>query len=180
MPIRLLKRDMGRNHRATWELVIVQKDEFPPLLPAGLHRMTEDELKVLVVDAFPLSTKRPLLWQRFLNLMDEARQLKLEFEVWIDGSFLTQKIEPSDVDFVLDFDVDAINNPAPSQVPFLRELANQAFKPQKLHSFIMFHAPTAHGQHAEGERLHDQWVKDFGFSYVAREPKGIAVLEVIP
>ena len=113
-------------------------------------------------------------------MIQEAKQLKLKFDAWIDGSFLTEKIEPSDVDFVLNFHVDALNNATQTQKDFLQKLTAQAFKPQKLHSFIMFHAPVTDAQHSEGERLHNQWMKDFGFSYEGRAPKGIAVLEVSP
>jgi hypothetical protein len=49
-----------------------------------------------------------------------------------------------------------------------------------MHSFVMFDAPASHADYINSMRLHEQWKKDFGFSYVKKEPKGIAVVVVQP
>jgi hypothetical protein len=157
------------------------KDECPPLLQAGLHKMSADELKAIVVDAFPLSKGRAELWENFLALVDQLRQAHLSGQIWVDGSFLTEKIEPRDVDFVFDVPIQEIENANPTQLALLEKLAKRGFRvPEKLHSFIMHTAPAAHTKFSESERLHTQWKKDFGLSYVKKEPKGIAVIEVQP
>lgn len=158
---------------------VAHKDEFPPLLQFGLHKMSEDELRALTVEAFPLSVRRKALWANFVALLGLLKQLKLPCDVWLDGSFLTEKIDPDDVDFVLDVAIHVIENATPAQEALLNKISKLGFKAvENLHSFLMFTAPAIHLQYAEGKLLHDQWVRDFGYSYVKRTPKGIAVLEV--
>lgn len=157
------------------------KDEYPPLLQPGLHNMSMAELKALVVDAFPLSTIRQGHWKNFEKIVDRLKALKVPCKVWVDGSFLTEKIEPGDVDFVVDLPVNIMNNPDNNQAQFFSDLANRAFKKlEKMHSFVMYDAPAGHVQYPTSDKLHEQWKKDFGFSYVTKEPKGIAVVVVQP
>ncbi|MCX7307571.1 MAG: hypothetical protein NTZ72_06325 [Afipia sp.] len=141
--------------------------------------MSEADLKKLTVDAFPLSGRRAALWNNVTAFVAHLKRHKLACDIWIDGSFLTQKIDPDDVDFVLDFAIQTIETATPAQEDFLHQVGSHAFYAnEKLHSFIMFHAPIIHGQHAEGVRLHGQWMSDFGISLVKKTPKGIALLEV--
>jgi hypothetical protein len=40
-------------------------------LPDGLQKMSLNELKAKVVDAFPLWRERPKLWESFLGLLEQ-------------------------------------------------------------------------------------------------------------
>ena len=64
--------------------------------------MDLDELKSMVVDKFPLSKRRQELWNNLVKIVDKLKALKVPCKIWGDGSFLTEKIDPSDVDFVVD------------------------------------------------------------------------------
>jgi len=157
------------------------KDEYPPLLQAGLHKMSPAQLKAKVLDPFPLSTSRKGLWKSFQWLLDALVAAKLKCHVWVDGSFLTEKMDPKDVDFVVDVPIDVLNNGSAAQVDLLKQLSAQDFrKTQKLHSFVMFTSPIGHATYQDAICVHAQWQKDFGFSYVAKTPKGIALVEVLP
>lgn len=157
------------------------KDEYPPLLQAGLHRMSSNQLKAMVLDAFPLSNSREGLWKSFQSLLDALTAAKVKCDIWVDGSFLTEKIDPNDVDFVVDVSIDVLSHGTAVQVDLLRQLSDQDFKKtDKLHSFVMFTSPAGHSTYSDALRVHDQWRKDFGFSYVAKTPKGIALVEVVP
>ena len=157
------------------------KPEFPPLLQPGLHDMSAGDMKALVVDNFPLSTRRAMLWQNLTALIDQLKALSMPCKVWVDGSFLTEKIDPDDVDFVADFPIHVIENATPAQEALLNQLVAHAFcKIQKLHSFVMFDAPIVHKDYATSSNIHEQWKRDFGFSYVKKTPKGIAVFKVQP
>lgn len=143
--------------------------------------MGVDDLKALVVDKFPSSQRRGMLWNNFLKIANQLAALAIPCKIWIDGSFLTEKIDPDDVDFVVDLPVHIADSPNPAQRAFLNQLGSRAFcKAEKLHSFLMFDAPAIHAKFAISERLHAQWKRDFGFAYVSKEPKGIAVLAVQP
>ena len=127
----------------------------------------------------PLSQRRQELWTNFVAVLDLIKKAGLKGDIWVDGSFLTEKIDPGDVDLVFDVPIHAIENANVPQAELLKKLSNQGFKrTERLHTFIMFTAPVAHAQFQEGERIHQQWQKDFGVSYIAKTPKGIAVIEV--
>ncbi len=157
------------------------KQEFPPLLPAGLHVHTMAQLEALTVAEFPLSQRRPPLWGNFAGIITELNRLQIRSDVWVDGSFLTQKIEPDDVDFAVQVPIAVLNGVTAVQGDFLRQMADCAFKAShSLHSFVFPSAPIGHIEFPLAEMFRKQWENDFGFSFVTREPKGIAKVEVRP
>jgi len=157
------------------------KDEFPPLLAAGLHKITAEVLKKATVTDFPLSTTREGLWKNFEFVLGALAGAGIPCDIWVDGSFLTKKIDPKDVDFVVDIPIEVAENGTPEQLLFIQNLAGQLYrKSDQLHSFVMFTAPSGHVAHSVMVHAHAQWEKDFGFSYVSKEPKGIALVEVVP
>lgn len=158
------------------------KPEFPPLLPQGFHPLTVDELHTLIVANFPLSQSRPELWANLLWLVDQLSSLQIKCKLWLDGSLLTEKVEPDDVDLVVDVPFDALNAATVPQRAFLAELSAHAFRdaPKKLHTFLICSAPFGHIAAPRAAVLRDQWIKDFGFSFRKRIPKGIALLDVVP
>jgi hypothetical protein len=156
-------------------------EEFPPLLQPGLQKMTIADLKALVLDGFPKSKSRKELWQNFSELVGNIAALGIKCEIWVDGSFLTEKIDPSDVDFVVDVPIDLVQTFNEQQQGLLEDLKNREFRrSKKLHSFVMFRAPLGHNFYPASQESHKQWSKDFGYSYIKKEPKGIAVVEVAP
>ena len=68
-------------------------------LPRGIHEATLKEVE----DRFGNSTNtRIRVWKCFLALMDRLNQLGLTpDEIYIDGSFVTGRNEPGDVDFAV-------------------------------------------------------------------------------
>jgi hypothetical protein len=157
------------------------KAEFPPLLSDGLHKMDLASLKALVVGGFPKSARREPLWNNFLAIIDKLVALKLPCEIWVDGSFLTEKIEPDDVDFIVDIELSLVLKADPAQYSFLERLAKQDFcQSHKLHSFILYKVPAIDKNFSKYEAIRDYWKRTFGRSLVKKEPKGIAVVEVKP
>lgn len=136
----------------------------------------------MLVASFPKSATRPDLWQNFLWLIDQMRKLGLRCKLWIDGSFVTEKIDPDDIDFIADFDFDFLNSLNVSQGEFVERLHKQEFRPapRKLHSFIKFSAPVMHKRWPESEQQRLQWEKDWGRSLRKKTPKGIIIFEVVP
>jgi hypothetical protein len=79
------------------------------LLPVGRHVATPQEVRASLVAAFPTSTSRPGL----VDWWEQHRLALLELvpvsEQWIGGSFVTNKVDPGDVDVVSIFDAGAYN-----------------------------------------------------------------------
>lgn len=78
--------------------------EFPPLLPSGFHRRTLAEVRAefVAAAAFTASTTRDKIMrglERVVYTLNNCYGLR--GELWLDGSFLTEKIDPKDVDYLL-------------------------------------------------------------------------------
>lgn len=77
------------------------KVDAPPLLPAGIHHLTSHALKQIAVDAFPADIRRVELFAKFLAWREELRATGISARAWLDGSFMTEKAGPADIDLVI-------------------------------------------------------------------------------
>lgn len=122
-----------------------------------------------------------MLWANLMEVVDRLAQVGLKCDIWLDGSFLTEKIDPDDVDFVVDVPAGQYDKLTFAQESILSDLSARKFKEDKhLHSFVMFNAPMGHSLFPLSRESHERWKRDFGFAYVSRIPKGIAVIGVEP
>jgi len=51
--------------------------------------------------SFQKSDRRPRLWQRFLEFLNEVKRSHIIQAILIDGSFVTAQRDPNDIDLVL-------------------------------------------------------------------------------
>lgn len=77
------------------------KPEFPALLAGGFHVMTLDMLRRLCVTARDPSLTRPSIMEGLTTLILRLNEAGVRGEVWIDGSFVTFKVDPEDVDILV-------------------------------------------------------------------------------
>ena len=70
------------------------------LLPAGVHDCAPDEIKT-AFGSFQTTDQRPKLFQKLSALIAEVRVARFARCLLIDGSFVTVKPEPNDIDLVL-------------------------------------------------------------------------------
>jgi uncharacterized protein DUF6932 len=103
------------------------KVEFPPLLPAGFHEMPLPALRHLCVDGFPLSTVRAGLMGGIEAICGSLSTALVPASVWIDGSFMTQKIDPADVDLAVRLSFAALPSPGPEQQALFARIAGKQF-----------------------------------------------------
>lgn len=79
---------------------MVTKPDYSALLKPGLHQLTVQDLFDLAVAPFPNDGQRALLFSKFSVWQTQIQQIGLKGVIWIDGSFLTEKPGPSDIDCV--------------------------------------------------------------------------------
>lgn len=72
-----------------------------PLLSPGLHDIQEDDLKNHFLSKFPGSRTREPLISGFNKYLSQLRRFGVTFEIWVDGSFTTDKENPNDIDIVV-------------------------------------------------------------------------------
>ncbi len=66
------------------------------------YELTFNEAKTFFVDGFQESETRQRNWNGFCSFLDSLINLGLtDAEVWVDGSFVTNKLNPNDIDCVI-------------------------------------------------------------------------------
>jgi hypothetical protein len=145
------------------------KPDAPPLLDAGVHHLTSHRLKQIAVDAFPGDARRAELFGKFLAWREQLRAAGITGTAWLDGSFLTEKYKPDDIDLILWFPT--ISRPLTSAE-------------EQLVSALL-HKPTCRATYdldvycesPQGDDVvhrHAYWKGMFGFCHDGRTAKGIA------
>jgi len=76
----------------------------------------------------------------------------LRAEVWVDGSFLTAKIEPDDVDVVACLNASALVTPTSAQLAAIERLSKQEHGDGAFNcdSYIHIDYDVGHGRHGHG------------------------------
>jgi hypothetical protein len=92
--------------------------------------MTLDHLRALCVDAFPASQRRPMLFDELRHLAFDLMAINFIGELWIDGSYATEKPEPDDIDLsVTMFESDLISMPSDSYYFLVEDLGENKYSP---------------------------------------------------
>jgi hypothetical protein len=69
-------------------------------LPVGIHECTLEEIRKRF-GGFQESDRRPAIWRRFQEYVVEAKASGKVKELLLDGSFVTAKAEPNDIDVIV-------------------------------------------------------------------------------
>lgn len=77
------------------------KHDYPALLVPGMHNLTLPALHTLAVAPFAGDARRVDLFQNLTTWAGALQACGINGTLWIDGSFLTEKLHPGDVDCVL-------------------------------------------------------------------------------
>jgi hypothetical protein len=77
------------------------KPDFPALLAPGMHNLTLPALHALAVAPFAGDVRRADLFQKLTTWAGALQACGLGGTLWLDGSFLTEKPDPGDIDCVL-------------------------------------------------------------------------------
>jgi hypothetical protein len=132
------------------------KPEFSPLLAEGFYAMTLPELRALCVAGFPLSIRRDPIMLALEAMCTAISVTLIKGEVWVDGSFLTKKIEPDDVDVVVAIKHGIFNTPQQQDV--LLRVANKQFAfPLPCDSYVHIDYPEGHPKHQFSQWMRAYW-----------------------
>jgi hypothetical protein len=143
--------------------------------------MSMAELQTLCVAMFPSSTTRGPIIAGLTELLAELSGAGLAGSAWIDGSFVTQKIDPADCDFVIVAPGIELDQAAPKlQKLVLERLKGKEARKQtkivyRCDAYIFPDYPVIHVNHGFSVSQHAYWQKQFGFDR-ANQPKGMAVI----
>ena len=101
-------------------------------------------------------------------------------ELWVDGSFVTEKLDPEDVDVALAMSATAYDTGTPALQTAIEEISSRHHETKaamKCDGFVFFEWPHGHALAPIGARSRAYWLRTFGSSR-SNDPKGIAVVAV--
>ena len=157
---------------------MIDKEEFPPLLEPGFHVMTLADLRARCVPAFPLSKTRTKIMDGLAKFVDLLRAEDVVGDLWIDGSFVTQKLDPEDVDVVLSVQSRFYENGTEAQQALVDLVAEAPFKPDYFcDAYVLWQYDQDDELYALGESQRAYWIRQFGFSRGA-DKKGMALIQL--
>ena len=114
------------------------------------------------------------------GLMEVLRELVdagVQGSFWIDGSFVTEKIDPDDVDCVLRLEADFYDNANTDQQKAIDWLDDDLATTHHCDTYNWMEWTEQNPNYWVGEYFYAYWLKQFGFSR-ADQMKGIAVIEL--
>ena len=160
-------------------LTPAMKPEWPPLLERGFHPMTLDALRQICVTSFALSKTRLTIMAGLGQLVQDVSKYGIVADLWIDGSFVTEKLDPEDADVVFSVRAELYDSGTASQRQILDALNDVDLKPSyHTHSFVYYEYPAGHFLHESvGARARRYWIRQFGFSR-RMEVKGMPVITI--
>jgi hypothetical protein len=153
-------------------------EERPPLLPDGFHEMTLDALRALCADSkrFAAIPYRTYLMDSLVALAGRLNRAKIEGEIWVDGSFLTEATDPSDVDISLNVMGDFYDAASPAKKKLMDsvELIKAA---EHIDGYLVFQWPKGDLSYRLGQDNLALWRKQWRESR-GGVLKGIAVVKL--
>lgn len=151
------------------------KTDFPALLAPGLHKLTLQQVFDLAVKPFPADSQRSILFSKFKLWEAEVRASGIKGVLWIDGSFLTQKVGPDDIDCVM-WNPQWIDSASDTPVnqSLLERLFDHSIAKTLYGLDLYLPAPLV------DELIHDQayWKGVFGYCHDRVTAKGFAEIQL--
>lgn len=123
------------------------------------------EIEEVFVKPFPHSETRQLIFDNYLDYLDEFQRLVTHnFTHWLDGSFMSKKLNPNDLDFVAFIDYRIYEQ---KEEQIFRIVEKYGYL--KLDNYVSQILPISHQRHAETEHFKQYWTELFGSS--RRDPE---------
>ena len=134
------------------------------LLPDGIYFCTADELYGSFVGAFPTSSTRTIIWAGFQELMRQPLMLLIDATLWVDGSFVTRKLDPNDIDIVCFAKAATLNDLSPESRSELRRLQDADWSQPRFrtHLFVVAVHAAGDARSAVFEALRCYWREWWG------------------
>jgi hypothetical protein len=139
--------------------------------------MTVQQVRDICVTKFPSSKNRPAIMDNLEHIIDSLSRVSVVADIWVDGSFLTEKIEPEDSDIVVCIQHHVYENGTAHQRDAIDWINSNLKKTLLCDSYLHVEYPAGHPLHTTGEWMRAYWIKQFGFSR-GEEFKGMALIKI--
>ena len=149
------------------------KQDFPPIFSAGIHSLTIDDFESRVVMPFPSDLRRIALFQSFLTWINELKILGITGEIWVDGSYITEKPNPDDIDLYF-FNARMSRQLNATESKQLEKLIDHDEVRVKFSLDLYLEAPAPYNSSPLDQKAY--WSGLFGFQHDRSKAKGFAEL----
>lgn len=149
------------------------------LLP-GIHTYKMQEFENQFVNAFTSSKSRTIIFENFNKWLEKLLTILPPRYIWLDGSYLTQKVDPKDIDLVVFYYPEDIQSE--QQAYEIQQQVNIASRTLNCDAYfcLSFEHWTPQQLEAFPNQNHKimqtYWMGQFCFDR-KREPKGIVQLD---
>lgn len=154
--------------------------DCPPLLAPGEHELSIDEIRALCVQNFPLSKTRNEIMQGFQRIVGDLERLQIRADIVVDGSFLTQEIDPDDIDFAVVVSPEFYESCSQEQMRYLEWIRDE-FSIKTTHlcdCYLCIEYPQRHAEYFDGIQNREFWVNLYAESVIYKQKRGVAILRV--
>jgi len=150
------------------------------VLEAGFHPCTLADLEFSFVNKFPESQTRKDIFMGYIGFISKLKQFGISCEQWIDGSFVTSKIDPNDIDFVSIIDKYVLDSLPKLAKQELKEMFNPtiAKTKYKCDAYLLIKVPHSSSYYNSNYIPYKAyWRGHFGFDRF-EQPKGILKIQI--
>lgn len=110
-----------------------------------------------------------------VQVIERLEQANVRGEIWIDGSFITEKIDPADVDILLHVGAEFYDNANIEQQEAVDWVNSNLKMTHLCDSYVLVEEDRQGQDRTVNEWLRSYWIRQFGFSRDAADLKGMAV-----
>jgi hypothetical protein len=156
------------------------KPEFPPILkPGPLHILTVSEVRreFVLHKRFKMSATRRDIMRKLVEVIDTLNNGGIVGELWIDGGFVTEKINPEDVDTLLHVSSDLYASCATKRALINWASHENLLETHSCDAYRWIEYSEGHAQFAKSEQDRIYWSGWYGNS-MRGVPKGIAAISL--
>ena len=149
------------------------------LLPPGIHRATFVEFETIFVTGIASSRTRLPIYRGYRRFHDDLVDLDVGTHQWINGSYVTTKVDPNDIDLVTHCDGKRLDNLSPQTQRIVRELFDRDLARARYtcHSFCVPHYPKGHPKYDGVQSSIEYWRNWFGRTRQS-VPKGFVEIDL--
>jgi hypothetical protein len=150
-------------------------------LEAGLHPTNLANVKTHFVDAFPPPSTRSKVYAGYKRHMAELQKSSVTFEQFLDGSFVSSKHDPGDIDLLAMADLHVIDALSVAEKQRLIDLflGQRSKVTYECDAYFLPSVPDTDPAYPQFRAQRKYWMGEFGFDRVDR-PKGILTITVSP
>lgn len=113
------------------------------LKPYNKIKLSQSNFKEIFVDSFEKNSSRHHIFKKFSNYTKDFKKIvSKDFKLWIYGSFVTKKINPRDIDFLVLLNYDDYK--IKSAIVKSQFIKNPCLKKYKLDAYLLVLYPKNH------------------------------------